>query len=111
MSPGADPPGSNPQSTPMTEKLAAQFDRLMTDTPFIKDLDDLEQYLQLAIKLEHFTLPLYLTAYWSLRTDPNKPDPNLDLIATIFRTIAFEEMLHMGLVSNMVVAIGRRPKI
>jgi Ferritin-like len=67
--------------------------------------EDLYPWLQNAIELEHSTIPPYLTAMFSL-----KPGKN-DEIARLIRSIVQEEMLHMTIVGNILVAIGGRPKI
>ena len=67
--------------------------------------EDLYPWLQNAIELEHSTIPPYLTAMFSL-----KPGTN-DEIARLIRSIVQEEMLHMTIVGNILIAIGGRPKI
>jgi hypothetical protein len=91
---------------PFRESIAGRFSRLMSTTPQPSTVEELQSYLQLAIKLEHFTLPLYLTAMWSL-----KPGPATRPHIAIIRNIAMQEMLHLGLVSNILVAIGGVPQI
>jgi hypothetical protein len=72
------------------------------------DLAWLKESLQSAVELEFFTLPPYLAALWSIKAD----DPNASEVAESIRGhIAREEMLHMGLVCNLLVAIGETPKI
>jgi len=51
---------------PFGESLARRFQRLMAATPEINTPDELKEYLQTAIQLEHATLPIYLTALWSI---------------------------------------------
>ena len=68
------------------------------------DLDWLKESLQAAIKLEFATLPPYLCAEWSVRSGMN---PVRGSIHVVLR----EEMLHFGLMCNMVVAIGGTPNI
>ena len=64
----------------------------------------LKKSLRAAIKLEFATIPPYLTAMWSIKepTDPVK--------ITIFG-IVLEEMGHMGLACNMLVALGESPAL
>jgi hypothetical protein len=72
------------------------------------DLDWLKESLQAAIELEFFTLPPYLAALWSIK----EGDPNAaEVVNSIRRQIAREEMTHMGLACNLLVAIGGTPKI
>jgi hypothetical protein len=67
--------------------------------------EELYEYLQKAIELEHSTIPPYLTAMFSL-----KPGTNLE-IAGLIRSIVIQEMLHMTISANILIAIGGRPQI
>lgn len=67
--------------------------------------EDLFEPLQSAIELEHSTIPPYLTAVLSL-----KPGAN-DMIGNLVRAITGQEMLHMCIVGNILIAIGGRPSI
>src|SRR4051812_44331954 len=67
--------------------------------------EELYPWLQNAIELEHSTIPPYLTAMFSL-----KPGKN-DEIARLIRSIVQEEMLHMTIVGNILIAIGGHPAI
>ncbi|GBE91692.1 ferritin-like domain-containing protein [Nostoc cycadae] len=69
-----------------------------------RDIDWLKSSLNAAIELELATLPPYLCAWWSIK----------DLGASaagLIRSILMEEMLHMGLVANMLTTIGGTPRI
>lgn len=66
---------------------------------------ELHRYLQNAVELEHATIPPYLTALFSL-----KPGTNL-AIARRIRSIVMQEMLHMSIAANILIAIGGRPQI
>jgi Ferritin-like len=66
---------------------------------------DLYPWLQNAIELEHSTIPPYLTAMFSL-----KPGKN-DEIARLIHSIVVEEMLHMTIASNVLIAIKGTPAI
>lgn len=68
------------------------------------ELEHLKRALQGAITLEFATLPPYLSAIWSIKDD-------LSPVAKSIREIVQEEMLHMVLACNMLVAIGGQPKI
>lgn len=70
------------------------------DTP-----EKLHVYLQNAIELEHSTIPPYLTAMFSLRSGTNHR------IGTLIRSIVIQEMLHMSIAANILIAIGGRPQI
>jgi hypothetical protein len=67
--------------------------------------DELGVYLQKAVELEHSTIPPYLTAMFSLRTGTNTQ------IAENIREIVIEEMLHMTIAANILIAIGGCPAI
>jgi hypothetical protein len=66
----------------------------------ITELDDLHFYLKQALRLEHATIPPYITALYSL-----KPGTNLEAFH-IIRAVAVEEMLHLTLVANLLNAVG-----
>jgi hypothetical protein len=68
-------------------------------------VEDLRTLLQLAIELEHSTIPPYLYALFSI-----KPGRNQD-VAQIIRTVVVEEMLHMTLACNLLNAIDGVPVI
>lgn len=67
--------------------------------------EQLHQYLQGAIELEHSTIPPYLTALYTLRPGTNQR------IASIITSIVREEMLHMTIACNLLTALGGRPVI
>ncbi|MER6953101.1 ferritin-like protein [Streptomyces sp. NPDC000618] len=71
----------------------------------IDNLKDLQAALQLAIGLELSTIPVYLTALYSI-----KEGTNTDAAQTI-RSVVMEEMLHMTLAANVLNAIGETPSI
>lgn len=64
----------------------------------------LRDALDAAIKLEFSTIPPYLCALWSIE---DQAAPAADSI----RRIVQEEMLHMALACNMLVALGGTPRI
>lgn len=81
---------------------------LSMDLPTYMKIDtkeDLQQALQLAIELEHATLPPYLTAYFSIKPEYNQKT------AEVIREVLMEEMLHMALSCNLLNAIGGSPNI
>lgn len=71
----------------------------------IKTVDDLKHYLHLAMQLEHATIPIYVTALYSI-----VPGTNTDA-SHIMRVVAVEEMLHLTLVANLINAIGGKPDL
>lgn len=85
-------------------KDANKIVRLMAVPEAAHDLQWLKDSLQAAIELEFATIPPYLCAMWSIK-NPIGP------VMSSIRVVVREEMLHMGLVCNMLVAIGGVPKI
>ncbi|WP_327316044.1 ferritin-like domain-containing protein [Streptomyces sp. NBC_01235] len=75
----------------------------MTDTKRILNLDELKAALQLAVGLELSTIPVYLTALYSI-----KEGTNTEAAQTI-RSVVMEEMLHMTLAANVLNALGQVP--
>ncbi|MEV0179800.1 ferritin-like protein [Streptomyces sp. NPDC050625] len=69
----------------------------------ISNQKDLKAALQLAIGLELSTIPVYLTALYSI-----KDGCNTDAAQTI-RSVVMEEMLHMTLAANVLNALGQVP--
>jgi hypothetical protein len=76
-----------------------------TPTPKITSYDELITYLEAALRLEHATIPPYLTALYSLRAGSNSPAWH------ILRVVAVEEMLHLTLVANVMNAVGGVPNL
>lgn len=64
----------------------------------------LKNLLGYAVLLEFATIPIYLSAMWTIK------DNNCEVAKSI-RNIFQEEMLHMAMVCNMLVGIGGEPKI
>lgn len=79
--------------------------KALPDRCFIDNLAELKLRLQEALELEHFTIPPYLTALYSIHDGTNIEARN------IIRTVAVEEMLHMVMVANIINAIGGTPRI
>lgn len=71
----------------------------------IADIDGLHGHLYAALQLEHATIPIYLTALYSIRPGTNSEG------AHILRAVAVEEMLHLTLVGNLINALGGRPDL
>ncbi|MBD2664113.1 hypothetical protein B6N60_03734 [Richelia sinica FACHB-800] len=66
----------------------------------ITTVERLHYYLIQAMKIEHATIPPYMTALYSL-----KPGKNLEAFH-IIRAVAVEEMLHLTLAANVFNAVG-----
>ena len=69
------------------------------------DRTNIARQLQDALKLEWATVPLYLTALYSITDGCNAE------IYTLLRAVVMQEMLHMALVGNMLIALGETPHI
>lgn len=65
---------------------------------------DLHDALQKAVQLEHSTIPPYLVAAYSLKDGPNSQ------IKSFLIAIAKDEMLHMAILANILLAIGGMPR-
>jgi hypothetical protein len=73
----------------------------------LSSVDDLHNALQNAIRLEHSTIPPYLTALATLSGDT----PSVKFARKVIRDVVVEEMLHMTLACNVLNAIGGHPDI
>lgn len=71
----------------------------MSVTP-ISSIETLREYLHAAIRLEHATLPVYLTALCSLR-----PGQKLEA-AHALRSVVMKKVLHVTLAANILNAVG-----
>jgi rubrerythrin len=65
----------------------------------------LQDAVQVAIRLEHSTIPPYLYALYSI-----KPGTNTD-VADLILSVVMEEMLHLALACNLLNALGGSPAI
>lgn len=73
----------------------------------IQTLPDLHEALQNAIRLEHSTIPPYLTALFTLSGNSE----SVQYARRLIKDIVLEEMLHMNLACNVLNAIGGAPEI
>jgi hypothetical protein len=73
----------------------------------IRNLADLRAALQNAVRLEHSTIPPYLTALATL----SGKSPSVAYARQVIRDIVVEEMLHMTLACNLLNAVGGHPEI
>lgn len=72
------------------------------------DIKCLHSLLNNAIQIEHFTIPLYLTAYYSIKC-PSRAD--MKEVASSIRDVFVDEMNHLRWASNVLAAAGGNPKI
>jgi hypothetical protein len=70
----------------------------------ITNIRDLKDALQLAMQLEFSTIPPYLCAQWSIKSDP-------DRVEGVLHHIVSQEMNHFALAGNLLTAIGGAPRI
>lgn len=110
-----------PKLTPAEQALVDRFNDDPTWT-HEKLLNTLKEVLQVAIKVELSTIPIYLYAYYSLKR--TQQAANVDPV-TIYApvalyankaggrimSVAVEEMLHMSLSSNILYAVGGNPAL
>ena len=73
----------------------------------LSSVGDLHKALQNAIRLEHSTIPPYLTALATLSGNT----PSVTFARQVIRDVVVEEMLHMTLACNVLNAIGGHPAI
>lgn len=71
----------------------------------ITTVDELHNYLHAAMQLEHATIPVYLTALYSIQ-----PRTNSDAFH-VLRVVVVEEMLHLTLAANILNAVGGTPDL
>ncbi|MGC4043152.1 MAG: ferritin-like protein [Armatimonas sp.] len=76
---------------------------LMQTSESVRDLDWLKESLQAAIELEFSTIPPYLAAEWSIKDSSR--------VADSIHEVVREEMLHFGLMCNLLTAIGGQPRL
>lgn len=69
----------------------------------ISTVEDLREHLQWAIQVELTTIPPYLYAMYSIKDSGSEA-------AEIFLNVVIEEMLHVALASNLLVAVGGQPR-
>ncbi|GAA5013838.1 ferritin-like protein [Streptomyces hyderabadensis] len=69
-----------------------------------RGVDWLREGLQVAVALELATIPPYLCGWWSVGDRTSH-------VARLIRRIIGDEMYHMGVVCNLLVAVGGRPRI
>lgn len=68
----------------------------------------LHESLRGALRLEHATIPLYLTASFSIE---RRTDGTNDRVRSVLRSVVREEMLHFAIVANLINATGGDPMI
>lgn len=81
--------------------------------PPIKSLPMLKEHLQFAMRLELFTIPLYLYAMYSINMElgDDVAKRNSEEARKTILLIVSQEMLHLSLAGNILLAIGGQPKL
>lgn len=69
-----------------------------------RDVDWLRSALHVAVEIEFSTIPPYLCGWWSIEN--RKCDA-----ARLIRRVISDEMYHLGIVCNLLVGVGGRPRI
>lgn len=95
--PDVDARARRPQIAELTAELAMA-------KPGKHGEECLKRSVRAAIALEFATVPPYLTAMWSIKTDPSS-------VASTLYSVVIEEMSHMGLACNMLVGLGESPAL
>jgi hypothetical protein len=94
------PPGLAPQACFATNGVTLSYEGVALD-PNIT-VAYVQNLLQEAIKVEHGTIPLYLTNLYSVNDQSS-------FAAQTIRSVVMEEMLHMVQAANVLNAIGGHP--
>ena len=76
----------------------------LRDVPLNKTLQYARDLLQQAVMVEHSTIPLYLTALFSIANGS-------EVAAATIHSVVIEEMLHMTIAANTLNAVGGAPMI
>ncbi|MCC6231556.1 MAG: ferritin-like protein [Verrucomicrobiales bacterium] len=104
-------PITDPNYMPVTRDLSAAkrttIQRWLEDPKYLAfdSREDLLRALQLAIELEHATIPPYLCALYSIKEGCNVE------VAALLRSVVVEEMLHLSLVANLLISLGGHPSL
>lgn len=69
----------------------------------IENPEQLREHLELAIRVELSTIPPYLFAMYSIEDQSSRS-------ALLIRSIVAEEMLHAALATNLLLAVGGKPR-
>ncbi|MEV7152906.1 ferritin-like protein [Streptomyces sp. NPDC093084] len=102
----AHTPGGQAPTTPTRPGTApgGAAARLVAVPAKHRDVQWLRTALQVAVEIELSTIPPYLCGWWSVIN--RKCDA-----ARLVRRIVSDEMFHLGIVCNLLAALGGRPRI
>ena len=73
--------------------------------PLINSIKSLQDHLQIAIQIEHYTIPPYLCALYSIKDGTNREARD------VIQTVVMEEMLHMSLAANLLIAVDGKSQV
>ena len=71
---------------------------------------DLHRHLQHALDVEFWTIPLYLTALYSIKGLKTLKPHDYPDAAKLIQSVVIQEMLHLEIVCNLCNALGYSPK-
>ena len=91
---------------PQRQKLVGQYEESILEKIEVPlSLEEVKERLQEALIVEHFTIPPYLCALYSIKDGTNAESYR------VIQTVVIEEMLHMVMVANLINALGGKPEI
>ncbi|WP_329459538.1 ferritin-like domain-containing protein [Streptomyces sp. NBC_01497] len=90
--------------TPEVRAADGSVARLLAVPASDRGIDWLREGLQVALQLELATIPPYLCGWWSVIDRGSEA-------ARLIRRVVGDEMYHMGVVCNLLTAVGERPRI
>ncbi|MFJ8629461.1 ferritin-like protein [Streptomyces sp. NPDC093568] len=93
-----------PEGAPLAAAGLGSVARLMAVPADSRGVAWLRSALQVAVGLELATIPPYLCGWWSVKDHRGE-------VARMLRRIVGDEMYHLGIVCNLLVAVGGRPQI
>ena len=99
-------PSQHPSPRPYPRLFARLGQRLEMPAFEARSGDDreaLQQAAQLALQVEFSTIPVYLTGLYSIQ------DPSSEAFQAL-RAVVMEEMFHVNVAANLVVALGALPR-
>lgn len=93
-----------PTGGPLAAPAIGSVARLLAVPEEGRGVGWLRSALQVAVGLELATIPPYLCGWWSVKDRGSE-------VARLIRRIVGDEMYHLGIVCNLLVAVGGRPQI
>lgn len=75
-----------------------------------ENLAELRRYLQAAVEIEHLTIPVYLTGMYTIKPESRREGGNQYAYEAV-QSVVLEEMLHMSLAANLLIAVGGEPEV